>query len=259
MENKQIATIGVFGGSGFYKFLDDVEEIRIETPYGMPSDSAFLGKIGQHKVAFIPRHGRNHTILPHLINYRANVWAMKYLGCERVISPCAAGSLQKHIEPGHFVICDQFVDWTDGRKSTFFEGPIVTHPDLMALAIKTAKDLGITVHENGTVVVINGPRFSTKSESRFFTSQGWEVINMTAFPEAYLVKEMDMCPLNISLITDYDAGLVGDVPPVSHHEVIEVFNTNVANLKSLLFSMIENIPVERKNCECACTKKNSQL
>ena len=174
---------------------------------------------------------------------------------------------RKFAKPGDFVICDQFVDWTDGRKSTFFEGPIVTHPsaaetycpELRELAIKTAKDLRISVHENGTVVVINGPRFSTKAESKFFTNQGWEVINMTAFPEAYLVKEMDMCPLNISLITDYDAGLVGDVPPVSHHEVIEVFNSNVAHLKELLFKMIENIPASRENCSCANTKKSSQL
>ena len=119
--------------------------------------------------------------------------------------------------------------------------------------------MGITIHETGTVVVINGPRFSTKAESKFFTNQGWEVINMTAFPEAYLVKEADMCPLNISLITDYDAGLVGDVPPVSHHEVIEVFNSNLANLKNLLFKMIENIPAERNHCECALTKSKSQL
>lgn len=267
MEKKKLADIGVFGGSGFYKFLDNIEEVRVETPYGMPSDSLFIGTVGEHKVAFMPRHGRNHTILPHLINYRANVWAMKSIGCERVISPCAAGSLQKHVKPGDFVICDQFVDWTDGRKTTFFEGPIVTHPsaaetycpELRELAIKTAKELGISVHENGTVVVINGPRFSTKAESKFFTNQGWEVINMTAFPEAYLVKEMDMCPLNISLITDYDAGLVGDVPPVSHHEVIEVFNSNVAHLKELLFKMIENIPASRENCTCTNTKKSSQL
>ena len=125
---EKLADIGVFGGSGFYKFLEDIEEVRVETPYGMPSDSLFIGKIGNHKVAFMPRHGRNHTILPHLINYRANVWAMKHIGCERVISPCAAGSLQKHVKPGDFVVCDQFVDWTDGRKTTFFEGPIVTHP-----------------------------------------------------------------------------------------------------------------------------------
>ena len=264
---EKLADIGVFGGSGFYKFLDDIKEVKVETPYGMPSDSLFIGKIGSHNVAFMPRHGRSHTILPHLINYRANVWAMKEIGCKRVISPCAAGSLQKHVEPGHFVVCDQFVDWTDGRKTTFFEGPIVTHPsaaetycpELRKLAVNTAKDLGIKVHETGTVVVINGPRFSTKAESKFFTSQGWEVINMTAFPEAYLVKEMDMCPLNISLITDYDAGLVGDVPPVSHHEVIQVFNNNLDNLKKLLFTMIEKIPAENNNCECAQTRKHSQL
>ena len=267
MECKNLADIGVFGGSGFYKFLEDIEEVKIETPYGMPSDNLFIGKIGSHKVAFMPRHGRNHTILPHLINYRANVWAMKYAGCKRVISPCAAGSLQKHVKPGDFVICDQFVDWTDGRKSTFFEGPIVTHPsaaetycpELRKLAVQTAKDLNITVHETGTVVVINGPRFSTKAESKFFTNRGWEVINMTAFPEAYLVKEADMCPLNISLITDYDAGLVGDVAPVSHHEVIEVFNNNVSNLKNMLFKLIENIPTTRDNCECKNTKSSSQL
>lgn len=267
MAEKKIAKIGVFGGSGFYSFLENIEEVRVETPYGMPSDNLFIGQIGSHKVAFMPRHGRNHTILPHLINYRANAWAMKSVGVERVISPCAAGSLQKHIEPGSFVICDQFVDWTDGRKSTIFEGPIVTHPspadlycpELRALAIKTSKDLGIKVHETGTVVVINGPRFSTKAESTFFTNQGWEVINMSAFPENYIVKEMDMCPLNISLITDYDAGLVGDVPPVSHHAVMEVFNSNLENLKKVLFQMIENIPAERKICECGSTSKNSRL
>ena len=265
MENKNLAEIGVFGGSGFYKFLENIEEVPVETPYGMPSDNLFIGQIGSHKVAFMPRHGRNHTILPHLINYRANVWAMKYAGCKRVISPCAAGSLQKHVKPGDFVICDQFVDWTDGRKSTFFEGPIVTHPsaaepycpELRTFAVKTAKDLGINVHDKGTVVVINGPRFSTKAESEFFTNQGWEVINMTAFPEAYLVKEADMCPLNISLITDYDAGLVGDVPPVTHQEVIQVFKSNITRLKSLLLSIIENIPDERNNCECYKTSQTS--
>ena len=264
---KNLADIGVFGGSGFYSFLEDIQEVSIDTPYGKPSDSLFIGKIGSHRVAFMLRHSRNHSILPHMINYRANVWAMKEVGCKRVISPCAAGSLQKHVAPGHFVVCDQFVDWTDGRKSTFFEGPECMHPspaetycpELRELAIKTAKDLGITVHETGTVVVINGPRFSTKAESKFFTNQGWEVINMTAFPEAYLVKEMDMCPLNISLITDYDAGLVGDVPPVSHGEVIKVFNSNLDNLKKLLFTMIENIPAENINCECSKTSSNAHV
>ncbi|MDR1327149.1 MAG: S-methyl-5'-thioadenosine phosphorylase [Heliobacteriaceae bacterium] len=267
MQNKKLATIGVFGGSGFYKFLDDIEEVKVETPYGMPSDNLFIGTIAGRRVAFMPRHGRTHSILPHLINYRANVWAMKSIGVERVISPCAAGSLQKEVKPGDFVICDQFVDWTDGRKSTFFEGPIVTHPsaadpycpNLRQLAIETAEELGITVHKTGTVVVINGPRFSTKAESKFFTNQGWEVINMSAFPETYLVKEMDMCPVNISLITDYDAGLVGDVAPVSHHDVMKVFEANLANLKGLLFKMIEKIPQGANTCECTRTKQNSQL
>lgn len=267
MEKKNLATIGVFGGSGFYQFLDNIEEVKVETPYGMPSDNLFIGKIGEKKVAFMPRHGRNHTIMPHLINYRANVWAMKSVGVQRVISPCASGSLQKNVKPGDFVICDQFVDWTDGRKSTTIEGPIVSHPspaelycpELREIAIKTAKEQGITVHETGTVIVINGPRFSTKAESKFFTAQGWDVINMTAFPENYLAREMDMCPLNISLITDYDAGLVGDVAPVSHHEVIRVFNSNLDRLKKLLFTMIEEIPAERANCVCADTTKNSQV
>lgn len=265
MEQKNIATIGVFGGSGFYKFLDDIKEVKVSTPYGAPSDSLFVGKIGNHNVAFMPRHGRNHTIMPHLINYRANAWAMKSIGVQRIISPCAAGSLQKHVKPGDFVVCDQFVDWTDGRKSTTIEGSVVAHPsaaelycpEMRELAIKAAEAQGICVHKTGTVVVINGPRFSTKAESKFFTNQGWEVINMTAFPENYLAKEFNMCPVNISLITDYDAGLVGDVPPVSHKEVIEVFNSNLDKLKKMLFSFIETIPQERKNCDCGQTMEHS--
>ena len=267
MANEKLATIGVFGGSGLYSLMDNVKEIKVETPYGMTSDNIFLGEIAGKKVAFLPRHGRDHKIMPHLINYRANVWAMKSIGVERAISPCASGSLQKHIAPGHFVICDQFVDWTDGRKSTFFEGPVVTHPsaaetycpELRKITIETAKELGITVHETGTIVVINGPRFSTKAESKFFTAQGWDVINMTQFPEAYLLKEMDICPVNITLVTDYDAGLVSDTDPVSHHEVIKVFNSNIDKLKSLLFAMIEKIPTERNNCSCKDTLSSSRL
>ena len=265
--SKQLAKVGVFGGSGFYSFLDNVQEVKIETPYGMPSDSLFIGQIGNHKVAFMPRHGRNHSIMPHLINYRANAWAMKSVGVERVISPCAAGSLQKEVKPGDFVICDQFIDWTDGRKSTTIDGPLAVHPspadlycpELRKIAIDTAKEQGIDVHETGTVVVVNGPRFSTKAESKFFTAQGWQVINMTAFPENYLVKEMDMCPLNISLVTDYDAGLVGNVAPVSHHEVIQVFNSNLEKVKKLLFTIIERIPAERKICTCEKTYESSKM
>ena len=258
MEILNKADIGVFGGSGFYSFLKDVEEVKIDTPYGPTSDSVFISQIGPHKVAFMPRHGRKHSIPPHLVNYRANVWAMKHLGCKRVISPCAAGSLQKNIEPGHFVLADQFVDWTDGRKNTFFEGPHVQHPSpvdtycpqLRALAGNIAKELNIPIHQSGTIVIINGPRFSTLAESKFFTQQGWNVVGMTAFPENYLVKELNMCPLNISLITDYDAGLVAGMPPVSHEEVLKVVNGNIDKLKKLLFQMIEQIPTEQTACSC---------
>lgn len=249
LKTENIADIGVFGGSGFYKFLENTEQITISTPYGAPSDKITVGKIGNKRVAFLPRHGADHKILPHQINYRANVWAMKIIGVKKVICPCAAGSLQKHIEPGHFVICDQFVNNTWGRSDTFFEGPEVKHispadpycPKLSKLAVDVARELDIPVHDKGTILVVQGPRFSTKAESKFFTAQGWEVINMTQYPEAYLVKELEMDPVNISLITDYDAGLVSDVEPVTMEEVYRVFNENNEKLKKLLFTMIERI------------------
>ena len=177
----ETAEIGVFGGSGFYALLPEVREIKVDTPYGSPSDSIFLAEVAGRRVAFLPRHGRRHTIPPHKINYRANVWAMRSLGVKAVISPCAAGSLQRDVKPGDFVVCDQFVDRTNGRADTFFDGPIVTHlssadtydPVLRELTIQTIRDHGIPVHECGTVVVIQGPRFSTKSESRWFMDAGW--------------------------------------------------------------------------------------
>lgn len=252
-----LATIGIFGGSGFYKFLDDIKEYEIETPYGKTSDKIAVGTVGGKRVAFMPRHGHDHSITPSNVNYRANVWAMKKIGCKAVISPCAAGSLQKHVKPGDVVFCDQFVNWTNGRKDTFFEGPNVEHvsaaelycPKMRAAAIKSAENLGLSFHKTGTVVVINGPRFSSKAESKFFTNQGWEVINMTQYPEAYLVKELNMCPLNISLITDYDAGLVADCEPVSHAAVMEVFKNNISNLQKLLFEIIQNVD---ETADCAC-------
>ncbi len=180
-----MAEIGVFGGSGFY-YLEGAEEIKVDTPYGAPSDNIAITTLGGKRVAFLPRHGKRHQIPPHMINYRANLWAMKELGVTRIISPCAAGSLQAGVKPGDFVICDQFVDRTYGRKDTFYDGPVTTHistadpycPEMSRLAVETAKKLGIPVHETGTVVVIQGPRFSTRAESRWFASQGWEVINV---------------------------------------------------------------------------------
>ncbi|MEM0951090.1 MAG: S-methyl-5'-thioadenosine phosphorylase [Cyanobacteria bacterium P01_H01_bin.74] len=254
------AEIGVFGGSGFYDFIDNAKDVKVETPYGLPSDSITIGTISGKQVAFLPRHGKNHTIPPHKINYRANVWAFKALGVKRVVCPCAAGSLQTHIKPGEFVFCDQFVDRTSGRIDTFFDGPITTHVSaadpyaegFRKLAVQAAESCGIAYHNGGTVVVIQGPRFSTRSESKWFRDQGWEVINMTQYPEAHLVKELEMDPLNISLITDYDTGVDG-VAPVSHAEVIEVFTQNNVKLRKLLFKLIELLPAsaEKKDNEFA--------
>lgn len=260
--NKKLATIGIFGGSGFYKFLDDIEEIRIDTPYGETSDAIMIGTIADKKVAFMPRHGRNHSIAPHKVNYRANVWAMKSIGCERVISPCAAGSLQKHVKPGDIVFCDQYYDKTHSRLDTYFDKDNIQHissaepycPQLRSVAIECAKKLGYSIHEKGTVVVIQGPRFNTKAESALLTKQGFEVINMTQYPEVHLVKELNMCPLNISLITDYDAGLVADCEPVSHEAVMEVFQNNISKLQKLLFSIVENID-ENRTCSCNTSAK----
>ena len=244
------AEIGVFGGSGFYSLLDDVREIKVDTPYGPPSDSFFLADVAGRPVAFLPRHGRRHTIPPHRLNYRANVWAMRSLGVRAVISPCAAGSLQVHVRPGDFVVCDQFVDRTSGREDTFFDGPIVSHvssaeiydPTLRRIAIDVIREHGIEVHERGTVVVIQGPRFSTKSESRWFSSAGWEVINMTQYPEAYLCRELGMAVVNIALITDYDAGVHEGTEAVDARSVLEVFQANAQRIQKVVLAMIARFP-----------------
>ncbi len=251
------AEIGVFGGSGFYELIDDPREFKVDTPYGAPSSPVMYGEIGGCPVAFLPRHGKDHQYPPHMINYRANVYAMKMLGVERIIGPNACGSLQKSVAPGDFVICDQFVDRTSGRKDTFYDGPTTTHVSsadpycetMRETAIAAAERIGITVHPSGTVVVIQGPRFSTRSESKWFASQGWEVINMTQYPECYLARELEICYCNISLITDYDVG-TEDMPPVTNDEVVRVFNENNAKVKQLLFEMIPNLPKKR---DCACS------
>jgi 5'-methylthioadenosine phosphorylase len=246
------AEIGVFGGSGFYSLLDDVREVKVDTPYGPPSDSLFLADVAGRAVAFLPRHGRRHTIPPHKINYRANVWAMKSLGVKAAISPCAAGSLARHVKPGDFVVCDQFVDRTSGRADTFYDGPIVTHlssaetydPVLRRLAIETIRDHGIEVHEHGTVVVIQGPRFSTKSESKWFSDAGWEVINMTQYPEAWLCRELGIAVVNISLITDYDAGVIEGTEAVDATSVLEVFQANAERIQKVVIDLIGRFPAD---------------
>ncbi len=253
------AVIGVFGGSGFYSLLENVKEIAVHTPYGPPSDRVAIAEINGKQVAFLPRHGKHHQYPPHMINYRANLWAMKELGVTRIIGPCAAGSLQAHVKPGDFVVVDQFVNRTWGRHDTFFDGPVTQHlspaepycPELRQVAIDSAKKLGINVHERGTVVVIQGPRFSTKAESREFSKNGWEVINMTQYPEGWLARELGICYTNIALITDYDVGLEEnpEIKPVTHQEVLKVFNDNNERLRNLLFTMIDAIPADRA-CEC---------
>jgi 5'-methylthioadenosine phosphorylase len=259
METQERADIGVFGGSGFYSLIENAREVTIETPYGAPSDKLALGQIAGKRVAFLPRHGQDHRFPPQVINYRANLYAMKMLGVKRIIAPTACGSLKPEVKPGSMVVADQMVDRTTGRKDTYYDGPITTHvsfadpycPTMRPVAIEALRSLDIETHEQGTIVVIQGPRFSTRAESRWFSAAGWEVINMTQYPEAYLARELEMCYVNISLITDYDVGLegVGGIQPVSHQEVIEVFNKNNARVKNGIYAIIEKLDL-KQDCKC---------
>src|SRR5262245_24578480 len=252
------AEIGVFGGSGFYSFLEDGDQVEGETPHGKPSAPFTIGEIGGKSVAFLPRHGLNHQLPPHAIPYRANLWAMKELGVRRIIGPNASGALKAELELGEFVVCDQFVDRTRSRQDTFYDGPETTHvsaadpycPDLRALLVEPAAEPGIKARDGGTVVVIQGPRFSTRAESKWFQDAGWDTINMTAYPEGYLARELELCYANISMVTDHDVGVEG-VPPVSHEQVVAVFNENNERLRELLFAVIPKIPPQPEEHLCA--------
>jgi 5'-methylthioadenosine phosphorylase len=263
------AQVGVFGGSGFYRLLDDVELVEVDTPYGRPSDRVAVGTVDGVGVAFLPRHGAGHTLPPAAINYRANVWALKEMGVTRVVAPTAAGSLQPHVRPGDFVVCDQFVDRTWGRQDTFYaDGPAVVHvgaadpycPVMRRLAVVEGREQGVTMHEGGTVVVIQGPRFSTRAESRWFSSHGWEVVNMTQYPEAILARELELCYVNISLITDYDVGLEGmpEVAPVSVAAVEQVFASNNDRVRRLILGLVPRLPAER-SCPCATAMRGAVI
>lgn len=238
--------IGVFGGSGFYEFLDDARRVEVDTPYGSPAAPLTVGTIEGVEVAFLPRHGEQHQFPPTQVPYRANVWAMHDVGATCIVGPCAVGSLQRHIAPRSFVVCDQLFDATKRRIGTFYDGPEVEHltfadpycDDLRAVALGALGDAGATAHDGGTVVVIEGPRFSTRAESAFFAAQGWEVINMTQAPEVPLSRELGMCYVNISVVTDYDVGVVGDIPPVTHEEVLRQFEASVDTLKAAVQKMI---------------------
>ena len=254
------ADVGVFGGSGFYSFLDDVEEVAVQTPFGAPSARLRVGTLAGCRVAFLARHGTGHEVPPHRVNFRANVWAMRRLGVRRLISPCAVGSLQPRVHPGEFVVLDQLVDRTRGRADTFFDGPLVNSisfadpycPELRAVAVEAVRAAGVTAHERGTVVVIQGPRFSTRAESGWFRSAGWDVVNMTQYPEAALARELGMCFCGIALVTDYDTGLEGveGIEPVTMDAIFAMLDANIENVRAVLTGMVPAIAAERA-CRCA--------
>ncbi len=261
---------GVFGGSGFYEFLDDVVEVPVHTPYGAPSAAVAIGTVEGRRVAFLPRHGVHHELPPHRVNFRANVWALHSLGVRRIFGPCAAGSLSPSVRPGSFVVLDQLVDRTFGRSAdSYFDGGVVGHvsfadpycPELRAVAIAAGRAAGIKVHEEGTVVVVPGPRFSTRAESASFRREGWTTINMTQYPEAYLARELGICYCGIALVTDFDTG-VDDAPhvaAVTMDDVFAVLRSNVEHTRSLLFSALPAVPLERLGCACAAALDQGPL
>lgn len=246
MALKNYVEIAVIGGSGLYAMqeLKEVKEIKVKTPFGDPSDKIVTGILSGVKVAFLPRHGRKHAILPGEINQRANMWALKSLGVKTIISASAVGSLKQELAPTHFVFPDQFVDQTKGRVSTFFGGGIVAHvpmaePFCMALSsvmYKEAAKLGITSHYGGTYVCMEGPGFSTKAESHFHRQQGYSIIGMTVATEAKLAREAGFHYAPVSLVTDYDCWKEGE--EVSQHQVSDTLSKNIENIRRLLVKVI---------------------
>lgn len=256
-----MAEIGILGGSGFYELLDDPTEHAVDTPFGAPSDVVVTGTYAGRPVAFLPRHGRDHSLPPHRVPYRANAWALRELGVRRVIAPCAVGSLRADLGTGTFVVLDQFVDRTRLRGQTLFDGPDVQHvamadpycPQLRAVTIETLRAGGHPHTETGTIVVIEGPRFSTRAESRWYAAQGWDVIGMTQVPEVPLLREAELCATGIAMVTDHDAGLDGlpEVEAVTHEAVMEVMAANVGRLREVLEALVAAIPAER---DCGCSR-----
>ena len=251
--------LGVFGGSGLYRVeeLQDVEERRIETPYGAPSDAVVLGKLAGTPVAFLARHGRGHRISPTEINYRANVWAMKSLGVEFVLSASAVGSLDGTVEPLHVVVPDQFIDRTRHRADTFFENGVVAHvsladpfcAELSRLAAEGARAAGAVVHEGGVYVCMEGPQFSTRAESLMYRALGGRVIGMTNMQEARLCREAELCYATLALVTDFDCWKT-DEAPVSVDVVVERLKVNAAHAKAAIAYVAPRLPASR-NCACA--------
>lgn len=255
------ADLAVIGGSGFTALLDEVTTVEVDTPWGPPSGPIQLAPVGDRTVAFLPRHGPGHRFPPHQVPYRANLWALRSLGVTRVLGPCAAGSLSPDLHPGHLVVLDQAIDRTWGRPDTYFDGPTVNHVSLAdpycselrsALLAGATSSPVLPVHDGGTVVVIQGPRFATRAESRLHRRQGATVINMTQMPEAALARELGLCYASAALITDHDTGLDDepDIAPVTQAEVFATFEANVPKLREVLLAALAAIPANR-SCACA--------
>ncbi len=256
------AEIGIFGGTGIYDsgLLQDTKEVSIDTPYGKPSDTITLGTFKDRKIAFMPRHGKKHIIPPHMINFKANIFAFKELGVKRIIAPSAVGSLKEEIAPGHFALPSQFLDFTKSRDGSFSENGRVIHisvaepfcPELKDVILNAAKNQNLSIHRDCTYVCIEGPRFSTKAESKFFRSTGADIIGMTLVPECQLAREAQICYASISTVTDYD---VWSDKPVTAKEVLETLSKNVTTTKKLLTFLIDEIPKTRG---CSCEKALSE-
>ena len=252
----ELAEIGVIGGSGFYEFFGSADEVSVATPFGPPSDPLVVGDVGGRRVAFLPRHGRDHRFAPHKIPYRANLWALRSVGVRQVLAPSAVGSLTPAYGPGTLAVPDQLVDRTTSRVQTYYDVGTAVHvqfadpycPALRASAIQTAQASNWEPVPSGTLVVIEGPRFSTRAESRWYAAQGWTLIGMTGHPEAILARELALCYATIALVTDTDAG-VEEGEGVTHAEVFRVFAANVSRLRELIAQVIPHVPAER-TCGC---------
>ena len=253
------AEIGIFGGTGIYDsgLLGEAKEITVDTPFGKTSDSITVGIFKGKKVAFMPRHGKKHTIPPHMINFRANIWAFKEIGIKRIIAPSAVGSLQEQLKPGDLALPSQFIDFTKSRKTSFFEEEKVIHisvadpfcPELQSAVIMAIDNLRLKIHKDCTYVCIDGPRFSTRAESKFYKNViGADIIGMTLVPECQLAREAQICYVSISTVTDYD---VWAEKPVTAKEVIETLTKNVETTKKILTLLPDFIPPQRR---CSCEK-----
>jgi 5'-methylthioadenosine phosphorylase len=259
------AEIGIIGGTGLYdpQLLKNVEEVNVETPYGAPSALITVGELAGRRVAFLPRHGTKHTIRPTDVNSRANIFALKKLGVKRILAPSAVGSLKEDYKPGDVVFVDQFIDRTTKREQSFYTGSKVCHisvaepmcPEMRQTLIAIAKDIGIRAHPTGTYVCIEGPRFSTKAESRLFRSWDADIIGMTLVPECVLAREAELCYASISTITDYD---VWKDHVVSAEEVVATMKTRVEKVKRIILEAAKHLPKER-TCECENSLKGAFL